>query len=385
MGVPRDLFFPGFQWAVPEAGCVWVDALAAVTSSWESGTDAAAKVNQLLSRMPKFWNWSGHFDSERQKWLVSVLMPRGGRQELRAYKPLREHTGLFREFAATEPTRDGIVAFANRYGRLGAPARIDILPPELDQDSEAAARWSMDLGEPVAGFPVRSGEPFGVWCYEILAMHRAVELWEMLRRKDDEGLAKRISWYRVPGEKVVVFYDDHLGDPPDFSEGLFTPERDHHIIASEQNSPEILEEFSPGDRYDPAWVYLERAIKERLTVGASPRPMRERNPDRLSLRISPNSLLGAMWLQFALAVEGNKEHRQCEACKTWFEVSAQAARTSKRYCRAACRVRAHRERQAQVQERARQLQGEGKSLKQIAKELDTDVKTIKGWLSDRKG
>lgn len=47
-----------------------------------------------------------------------VLAHRRGR-ELRAYKPLEEDGGLFLTFAATDPTPEGALGFAEHYGPLG--------------------------------------------------------------------------------------------------------------------------------------------------------------------------------------------------------------------------------------------------------------------------
>src|SRR5690242_5847434 len=45
-----------------------------------------------------------------------------GAKTVRRYRPLeRKSLGLFREFAALEPSPDAILAFARRYGRLGYP------------------------------------------------------------------------------------------------------------------------------------------------------------------------------------------------------------------------------------------------------------------------
>src|SRR4030095_8345084 len=63
-----------------------------------------------------------------------VLVPQT--QDVRTYEPFREHTGLFRQFAETRPTREGVLQFANRYGRLSAldPVMMNrVIPPWLDQ------------------------------------------------------------------------------------------------------------------------------------------------------------------------------------------------------------------------------------------------------------
>jgi hypothetical protein len=96
----------------------------------------------------------------------------------------------------------------------------------------------------------------------------------------------------------------------------------------------------------------------------------------MSLEIAPLNLIGALWLQFARAIVGEKQFRKCLTCERWFEVSPEVFRTNRLYCSEGCRSRAYRARR----ERAVELAAEGKTPKQIADELDSDIKTIKGWL-----
>lgn len=95
----------------------------------------------------------------------------------------------------------------------------------------------------------------------------------------------------------------------------------------------------------------------------------------LRVRIAPSSLLAALWMQFANAVEGGKEYRQCDTCKTWFEVSAHT-RGGAKFCRDRCRSRAYRMRQA----KAREFYSQSVAISEIAKRLKSDDEIVKGWL-----
>ncbi len=59
----------------------------------------------------------------------------------------------------------------------------------------------------------------------------------------------------------------------------------------------------------------------------------------LELIVTANSLLSALWLQLALAVDGRKAYKQCEneACRRWFEIGKWGSRTDKKYCRNSCK------------------------------------------------
>jgi hypothetical protein len=95
-----------------------------------------------------------------------------------------------------------------------------------------------------------------------------------------------------------------------------------------------------------------------------------------TLRIVPQSLVSALWIQLAKAIEGDRKYRECDVCGTWFEVSGDR-RADARFCSNACRFKAYRQRQ----DEARRLSAEGRSPKQIAKQLGSDVKTVNGWIS----
>lgn len=93
--------------------------------------------------------------------------------------------------------------------------------------------------------------------------------------------------------------------------------------------------------------------------------------------LDPSTLLAAIWLQFALAVSGNRAYQNCKECGRWFEVSPEKARKSKLFCSQACRSKAYRERQSL----ARQMHQAGKTFEAIAQELGSDADTVKNWVT----
>jgi hypothetical protein len=95
----------------------------------------------------------------------------------------------------------------------------------------------------------------------------------------------------------------------------------------------------------------------------------------------PNDLLGAVWLQFAQTVGGDKGFRRCSQCGLWFELAPEGGRKTKQFCSGTCRARAHRTRQEKIWELHRQ----GKRAKEIADEVGTDLATVKKWVKQRRG
>jgi hypothetical protein len=64
--------------------------------------------------------------------------------EFVTYQPLVEETGLFLTFAETECTPDGVLKFANRYGRLGR----GVEPVSVDGEHiEPLTRWYGPMGQ----------------------------------------------------------------------------------------------------------------------------------------------------------------------------------------------------------------------------------------------
>lgn len=100
-----------------------------------------------------------------------------------------------------------------------------------------------------------------------------------------------------------------------------------------------------------------------------------------ALHLQPYTLLGAMWIQLALAISGNKELLQCPECCRWFEMTPDVTRSTRLYCSDACRSRAYRTRK----NKAAELRVEGKSVAQIAEILGCKVKNVASWLKTRKG
>jgi hypothetical protein len=93
----------------------------------------------------------------------SLLVPRPGAAFGR-YAPLREETGLFLNFADTEPSRAGVLAFANRYGPLGGTAEI-----LLDHGDLLSFPEGMDPEQ------IETGETLRHWGEQILWMRETVQ------------------------------------------------------------------------------------------------------------------------------------------------------------------------------------------------------------------
>lgn len=98
---------------------------------------------------------------------------------------------------------------------------------------------------------------------------------------------------------------------------------------------------------------------------------------RLAFETELKSLSAVIWSQLALYAVGDVNFRQCETCEKWFEVAVGTNRPDRLFCSQGCRFKAYRRRQKQACE----LHAAGKSIEAIAAELQSDPKTVQGWLS----
>ncbi len=235
---------------------------------------------------------------------------------VKTYRPLVTHTGLFRIFAETEPTRPGIQAFANVYGSLGFPIGEDVTPVITKPHSSEGLRLDY--------------ESLSKWKSEILLMHALVTLWDAIHAEDVATLAKFIKW-----KDGAVFYHGptSMGD-----------RRVQHV-ASQALNPEALRSLLPGDVIQPGRLALRQIVNELLTKHrTTPRLVADRGNGEQLCHV-PESLNAALWLQFATAMASGYEFKSCFVCGVWFQVgkAADARRKDAAYCSNRCRQKKYRD------------------------------------------
>jgi hypothetical protein len=266
-------------------------------------------------------NGVAEFDSStigEPGWFLATGLPLGEHgRGYREYEVFSDETGLFRTLAATEPTPDGIRAFARRYGLLGeAPWQIILSTRGL-----------------TGGAPLKEGlgEPLLSWKRAISQMHAAVSIWDMARSEDVEGLRRRLRW-----SNDSISYDTDPDNEMLAERGWFSP----------SDSSAFLEHVQRGNLTGPALYLVEKLVNDHLKDRTSARLQWEAELGRPRLHLVPGNLLGALWLQFAQAVHSEKAYRVCPQCGKWFEAQRDAwhARSDRRFCSQACRSKAYRTR-----------------------------------------
>ena len=206
------------------------------------------------------------------------------------------------------------------------------------------------------------------WRRAIHDVRETVRLWHALQANDEAFLRQRVFWRDSFGLPRVMH------EMKGWKDATFE-------IASAPGNPELWALFSPGDTIGPGWYALQHLVNWQLRYhGAFPQMFfterKTGRDEKLNMRFVPRSLISAIWVQFARAIEGNRTFSQCAHCSRWFE-EATEKRSDAKFCTDACRYKAYRRRQV----KARELSNNGKSVHEIAAELDSDVKTVKGWIS----
>jgi len=232
------------------------------------------------------------------------LQPLGEKEEFREYVPLDKHPCLFREFASTPTTPDGVLSFAKTYGLLGFN-RSDC-PSKCPRPGNVGRRSREAEGDPYQ-------ESLGNWTRQIQDMQKCVNCWASRGSAGDPAMSKlnsRVS-SQLQGRVRVAF-----------------------------------------------------SLDEKVTG--------------FVLEILPVTLLGALWLQLAQSISGNKTHRACLGCGAWFEVSLKKFRPDKLTCSVKCRGRV-----ARWRKKARRLAKEGQSTEAIAKQIGFPQEVVKGWLEKK--
>lgn len=321
-----------FTWEVPADGFQWLTGCSIAEGR-------RAKPTHYLTRVAKF---TDSFLSHRYD---IQAVPRG----------------LFRMFADVAPTPEGVLTFADKYGALGGGEPFQLKASGINV-----------VGEPLIG------EPFALWRDQIVAMHRLIALWDLCHAQNLEGLGQHIQWRDEQGDRTVHYGCDPGNEHVHGKDaGVSQAEV---LIASRTHHPEWLGQWADGDRMLPALFFLADEINKQLGFQGGLQMMWDPQRKQLALRLPVPTLRDLLWTQFAEAIISKRNFRKCKTCGTWFELLPGLARTNRLFCSEGCRSKLYRNRQ----EVARRLHAEGKSVKEIAQHLGSDVRTVKGWVSTKK-
>ncbi len=296
-----------FHWWVAGAGYQWVSARTI-------GQDPPPRpLPDNATEDDKHRHRRAEVDSRPRLFLTDAI-PFGTRDESgRAFRPLKDFRGvLYRRFAQTPLDTEGIKKFADAFGSLGGEIGSIIPVKRIDA--------TRDL--------MGTGEDLNDWLYEITRMVETVELWDLAREKDTKRLSELVRWREN-------------------SVGIEWSDRRFELIAASEHRRELFEGMRPGDLVEPALLAVQKIVNKQLWEKgrAGPRLLWDGDKRALSQRIMPNGLIGAIWLDFLLAIDGNTDYRRCLQCDAPFPVTPKGQR--RKFCSDRCRVAHHRKKRNQ--------------------------------------
>ncbi len=270
---------------------------------------------------------------------VTAADPSFPRQDvkLEEYRPLETESGLFRIFAQLPLEQEAIRRFANAYGNI--------------YDLKHKIVYTHD------GRNCRAhGTSLSTWRQTILAVRHWLSVWDYVCDNDARGLLKYVSG---------------------LEEQLEAQDLESNVVRTLVANSWPIVDAQPKDRIRAAkkclWLGVwESELRKNTTVHLR----YDENRDTFGFRLRAEDLVVAIWAQLAMAIIDSKEYTTCKVCGKPFEVSPEVARTNREYCGTPCRLKAYRGRQRE----AKRLSKRGKSLKDIAAQLESDVKTVRGWI-----
>lgn len=259
------------------------------------------------------------------------LVPTDDTRGFIEYRPL-DDTKMFLTLASIEPTKDAIREFANEYGNL-----TDRILVKRETDGE-----------------FRKGDSFSTWQEEIEDLSWTSRVWEWQRSDKDnppnkKNLRKVIYW-ADDGSLQYVLADESTLSKQKKAEELITAIENgttdvkHYIrgVLVREND-EIMSRFRKGDSLLPAQYLVQTIINHKLLYHNVRPRLLVNSENKLEPRLVPESLIGAIWLQFYIAAAGEKRYKRCGICGNWEDITdrtpkwrkhpvcANRARVKKRY------------------------------------------------------
>ena len=231
-------------------------------------------------------------------------------------EPTVQNSALFRTFAGLVPEPDAVLKFVARYGHLGEFVWVRGAKFDPARAGETDVLNASLLAR-TALEPARLGrerpESLSFWVVQIEGMRAAHEVWDEIRA------------------------------------GRSDPDRMGQVAEA-----------------------IDRGCRGRVECRFE-YDRRNRTSEWSKI---PLDLLGAIWLQFADAVAGDKQVRQCPVCSDWFVVAPGRARTDKQHCSLRCRQKAYESRK----DLAIKLYAQNGSVEETASQLDWDAEVVGEWI-----
>lgn len=207
----------------------------------------------------------------------------------RYFDPISEKPSLFLEFVNVEPTKDGFLAFANKYGCV--TDNISILTDKND------------------GYLVKACS-LNKWKQEQSELNEILQLWyAILHSRNGTSAPIRTT----NAEKTYSLRDLILVYK--YQDDLFRYEFQCKNLIFKKSASVHSEQHAGLLR--PAESILSKCINRKLEFSKiSPQLMQDENRNFIPYLV-PADLSSAMWYQLYLWISGDKSFKRCPVCGFW--------------------------------------------------------------------
>jgi hypothetical protein len=291
----------------------------------------------------------------------------------RKYRPFsKENAALFLRFAELEPTQPAILKFANEYGLLGGP-----LTHSVEDKRLSVVKAFLPNGEPA----ILRGELFD----GELVSQQSQELFARFRLRHFGWVDHIIAMAGLQRSLRKLADGESLWDESRHTLSLGMSRRLPTVVSPKTGLPAGPKKLSPVNRERMKLAerpMIAGAISQMLDDLVITRFEYVMRSESYRLAFEPNSLIGSLWLQAAMALSHRKDYRRClrNGCSRLLEISRDT-RSGKRshalFCSNACRSRDSRERKR----RARELASQQIADVDIARSVRSDVETVRSWVA----
>ena len=370
-----------------------------------SGKDRLFSINKGDEN---WWCSSPYFSSNDMKGPFLIEKPEC--KEIEHFDVIKDYPKLFLEFAEVSPTREGVLEFANSYGRLLSFSRDHcfVITPRFSsrvkkdvpgKEGEIVKRDSRYYREVPA-------DTLGNWQREIRRMKLAVRLWEWCQ-ENKKDLLKRVFYYskkknpkrycypKAEGSFETIEY--FLADE-DVLKQFHSAEEALEMITTEESVPFLFDHGCLADSRDGRPDFFELFIKSMknnyffplanyLLTNIINQECRFIWPKLSPWRLEQEpctpylycwDLLSAMWFQFYQVMTGEKRFKKCLECHLWEDVTNKYDNWSYHpECYDRKRAREYRAREKDKQKESAKKHAKKKSSKKPAKKATKKARSKK--------
>lgn len=344
MDVELEKIKPVFTWSKPDAGFYWEDV-----EEGEPHPPALPPLHRVRTVL--------FFDLSENK--------------VTKYRPLEEKPTLFYDFADTEPTKEGILAFANKYGSLKHNA-VELADEKSILDHRPPIKSDDPLGKLDAIMRQRfengvDDEGLTNWQHEINEMSAITTLLEYWQNKDKQGLQEVFNQVLLRHEngKWDFMFFDLQGWPYVHDEQEANRYIRQRIMRKIIFMAQELLMFWVNGKFAEMF---SGSFNLQLSLNAKA---------ALELYLEPKSLLDAMWIQLCQAIisasQGERRIKRCEICRDpiiLWEYGERKQNSNWRYhpeCYSSRKQKEYRDRKRQLKEAEVKKPAGNKSIKKPAK------------------